>query len=59
MNYSLGLASAQNVAFNENTTVLTATPAEYHPLQSDLPLVNCNQESGNNEDIWMVSTQPL
>lgn len=57
--YSLWLASAQNVAFNENTTVLMATPTEQHPSQSDLSSMNCNQENGNNEDISLVSAQPL
>lgn len=58
VSYSLRLASTQNMAFNENTIALIVVLTEHHPLQSDLPLTNCNQRSGNNAGIWTVRTLP-
>lgn len=47
----------RGLAFPKNTTALKAIPIGHHPLQSDLSLTG-DQESSNNEDIWMVSAQP-
>lgn len=58
INDNLRLASTQNVAFSGNTTAGMQALQNTTHLQCDLSLMNCNQESGNNEDIWMVSTQP-
>jgi len=53
-----GVPRGRGLAFPKNTTALMAISIEHHPLQGDLSLTG-DQESSNNEDIWMVSAQPL